>query len=276
MNIKLKALAAVAALSVSGVANAAVIIPDSDFNNNGGSELVLNIFDKVSGASFSADLGITFGGAIDGAATNLLSAQQMTDLTAVTNFMTGGTLRSDLSWSVFAADNVTTSGTTVNSEFGKRMLTTATTKSVSMQNLNVDQATLTSVNFVTPLNITGSHPTAANGASYVTSSADQASWMNSMGTTGWEQSRFSSDLLVGSSLFFLSVDQSVVTVTGRQGTGPGINTGDFANTALLGSFSLSTSGNLTYAPVPLPAAVWLFGAGLMGLVGVARRRRETV
>lgn len=27
------------------------------------------------------------------------------------------------------------------------------------------------------------------------------------------------------------------------------------------------------APVPLPAAVWLFGSGLLGLIGVARRRR---
>jgi hypothetical protein len=30
------------------------------------------------------------------------------------------------------------------------------------------------------------------------------------------------------------------------------------------------------SPIPVPAAVWLFGSGLLGLVGVARRRKKTV
>ena len=35
--------------------------------------------------------------------------------------------------------------------------------------------------------------------------------------------------------------------------------------------------NLSFAqvaPVPVPAAVWLFGSGLLGLLGVARRRKD--
>jgi hypothetical protein len=35
--------------------------------------------------------------------------------------------------------------------------------------------------------------------------------------------------------------------------------------------STSFSGNIT--PVPVPAAVWLFGSGLLGLVGIARRKK---
>jgi hypothetical protein len=41
---------------------------------------------------------------------------------------------------------------------------------------------------------------------------------------------------------------------------------------------LSTSGDLTYtiagvSAVPLPAAVWLLGSGLLGLAGIGRRKK---
>ena len=42
-------------------------------------------------------------------------------------------------------------------------------------------------------------------------------------------------------------------------------------------FSPAFSGvatQITPAPVPIPAAVWLFGSGLLGLVGVARRKKS--
>ena len=48
---------------------------------------------------------------------------------------------------------------------------------------------------------------------------------------------------------------------------------DFQASAGVWTFD-ATSGSLTYAaPVPLPAAVWMFASGLLGMAGVARRKK---
>ncbi len=46
--------------------------------------------------------------------------------------------------------------------------------------------------------------------------------------------------------------------------------------SLAANGTLTLTGNSTTPPVPLPAAVWLFGSGLMGLVGISRRRKAAV
>ena len=58
----------------------------------------------------------------------------------------------------------------------------------------------------------------------------------------------------------------IASITGFEDTG-----GDFALTLNQSgqAFSFSSSASV----VPVPAAVWLFGSGLLGLVGIARRKR---
>ncbi len=61
---------------------------------------------------------------------------------------------------------------------------------------------------------------------------------------------------------------------GGNGAGTGGGSGPAPATLLLSAQSIGTiqsfSGTIT--TVPVPAAVWLFGSGLLGLAGVARRR----
>jgi hypothetical protein len=51
----------------------------------------------------------------------------------------------------------------------------------------------------------------------------------------------------------------------------------FANATGVGTWSVSATGDVTYtipgaSAVPLPAAIWLLGSGLVGLAGIGRRR----
>jgi len=67
--------------------------------------------------------------------------------------------------------------------------------------------------------------------------------------------------------------------TGLYGfTGNG-GTGQLESYVLGDNLTLSSTGALSISsatsPVPLPAAVWLFGSGLLGLLGVGRRRAAT-
>ncbi|WP_297527963.1 hypothetical protein [Thiohalobacter sp.] len=86
------------------------------------------------------------------------------------------------------------------------------------------------------------------------------------------------DLLAGTSVF-----GSPTNVSNTPGYGPvTINLGGGAGNALLFGGRLDYGNlydndrfkiaSLSVTPVPLPAALWLFGSGLLGLAGLARRR----
>jgi hypothetical protein len=72
---------------------------------------------------------------------------------------------------------------------------------------------------------------------------------------------------------FSSLGSTAMQLFGFTGNG----TAGALQSYILGTATLDASGNLTItanqtSAVPLPAAVWLFGSGLLGLFGVARRR----
>jgi len=49
--------------------------------------------------------------------------------------------------------------------------------------------------------------------------------------------------------------------------------GDFGTPGTAGSFIQPGTPDTTPAPVPIPAAIWLMGSGLLGLTGFSRRRK---
>jgi hypothetical protein len=77
--------------------------------------------------------------------------------------------------------------------------------------------------------------------------------------------------------FWTAIDWSALGSTAVQLFAfTGNNSPGVLQSYILGNATLDANGTLTIsgnqASVPLPAAVWLFGSGLLGLFGVARRR----
>ncbi len=65
------------------------------------------------------------------------------------------------------------------------------------------------------------------------------------------------------------------------GTNPQLFTSDATETFIGTQSDYSTNifgtwNTFNLTPVPVPAAVWLFGSGLLGLAGVARRKRNRI
>jgi hypothetical protein len=282
MNKFTKTLLATALLASAGVANAALVTDSS----TGGNELFLQVWDPLvqtapaSGAdparfgrTLNVDLGVTWGQIATGGASALSTLNNL-DLTSF------GT-----AWSTFAAGitdptqvkYVLATGSSVDWSIavsGKTAITPNLDPTVTLANaaFRINQH----ANEIAPsLN--------ASGTSIVNDfpATPFAGQMNHPGGpanelwTGWP---YDPTQTLGSSVgFWLNGGNHVELID------DGIDIVPFqvftaADIHKLGDFNLSTNGQLTFtaAAVPLPAAVWMFGAGLMGLLRVSRRKSVQV
>jgi hypothetical protein len=106
----------------------------------------------------------------------------------------------------------------------------------------------------------------AGGTVYALNNVNVSVWGEGQGNTGGS-----------TNLYGQGADQSglalggVANLYGLTGNG---NAGKEQSYLLSNNLTLSSTGNLS--SVPLPAAVWLFGSGLLGLIGVGRRKAAAV
>jgi hypothetical protein len=79
---------------------------------------------------------------------------------------------------------------------------------------------------------------------------------------------------------FTSDDSNTITMSIARlpnGMDSNFNAGDFGSACITpGSANIGGTGDcsLSVSPVPVPAAVWLFGSGLLGLIGISRRKNS--
>lgn len=248
--MKMKLVAAGVAMALSGIANAA-------YENaaSGNSTLILSAWDTANPTvGYIRDLGRYS----DVVMSTLTPEAGITVPFAADSLFSStfaGSNMANVVYNVAAGDGLFP---------GLEMLTTAlsapstlTTGAVTTSLSNVDT-------LVANLNNDGC------GTSCATDRPSHFQWNNSLGTAA-----FDNTTTVGSPINFYSL------VPGANSRAAPTLT-EYANSTATGTWTLASNGQLTYSiaaaggsPVPIPAAAWLLGSALIGLVGVARRREET-
>jgi hypothetical protein len=292
----LKTLAvAVALAATAGQANAAMVNAQGTLGD-GNSSVIMYAYSASLGRSYSRDLGFLLndflynGSVAPTAGTYPFSSTLNADMPIVSGNATdlgytlgfggdsvmtswlgnGSTLASDVLWGIAAVD-----GQGTGAAF--RALTTVTPGALSAGTINTELYTFEGKfdTFLSGHNPLGTHATGLNGSAGSDGSIGglNADASAVFGVNWGLASSFNAVGGVGQSLefFFLA----------GNGTLPNNNVTNvrYGNTEGFSTWTLNSDSSFMYmtpgavSAVPVPAAAWLFASGLLGLVGIARRRK---
>jgi hypothetical protein len=256
MNMKLKCLAAVLALGATGVANAS--ITSGQYGANG--ELFLTIWDPTAGneASFTIGLNVftnTFNGSGTYTFSNIFADPVFQQYFGASSL--GGDNTANMAswqWNVVAASDLADSASVLFTQVGSGLV---------LNNAATDNAATATTTFQAAL---GSVCDSCGTDVAASPKYAGANWNGNFNGAA----PVSNAAAVGTALnFYNAVDNIASSGYANDGTSPATMT-QFAGTWTLDATYGST------APVPLPAALWLLTSGLVGLVGVGRRRTVSV
>lgn len=275
MKFNLKTLVAAASMVVAAQANAAI-----DMANTGNGELFLTAWDSVRNVSYTRELGVNIDAFLPNSQGGSMTPNSGLSLSFAGDALFGSTFTGssagNIQWNVVAGDSLYTSGT-ASTPHNLRIITTSTQASpagISFTNSALGTAVQKIDNFTQAVNNAGCSTSAScvitdpTAAGFGGNNAGAAGWGSSFGGLG----AVSNAGTGFSSLFFYYL-------TGNNGTGfAQLAKTLYANTLGSATWTLAANGALTYAvpapaAVPIPAAVWLFVSGLMGLATIARRKQ---
>ncbi len=274
-----KTVLAIALFAAAGSASAF-----TSGSTSGSNEAFLVAFDKgyvntdtSLGRTYNLDLGVTFNG-LKTAVTNGTYQSLLTkDLTTDTNystFLTGAT-ESNITWGIYAAGDTLTAGGVNNGIF---VTGNSLTSPAALARTTPAGTTTTWGTQITSINQQAGEITKGlTGSSSVIYATDAAS-------SGQANSTPTYDSLWGGA--FAGDNPTIAFNTNGNFYYGGTHTGTYqqrvggtttsgvvllaqSDIVQLGQIKLSAAG---LTAVPLPAAVWMFGAGLMGLLRLNRRK----
>ena len=278
MKLNLKMIAAAVAMVAASGAHAAFT---DNTNATGNSSLALVAFNAVTNSYYFRDLGYNLNsflpnavttGALDGGGSSVAGDKtpetgfnQVWGTGTFATWLAGQANQADVRWTIAAGDGVATTGTT---NLSRALVSFATGSSSVASNTSVRAA--------------------ANPTSGVSALISQNSSFTGYDTTGLGNvagAFLNNNAFGASTLSLLNGVANVfyyVTSTGT-GSGTGAPTiAGFSNSSNIATLSLASTGVLTYnldavapAAVPIPAAAWLLGSGLLAFGGMVRRRKAS-